>query len=178
MDRKRQMRILARRAMLVLTLLGVCGCGYVVGYPSAPGVQNVHVPTFTTDSFRRGYELQLTEAVQKRIMDATPYRLVGADQAQTELIGHVRSVTKRSTNQSRFDDPRQLELNMQVELIWRRVGTGEVLGQQTVPIDPATARVITTADFTPEVGQSLATATQLAVDDLARKIVGMMEGTW
>jgi hypothetical protein len=164
--------------VLMVSILTATGCGYVVGYPATPGLSTVHVPTFTSDSFRRGYELQLTEAVQKRIMAATPYRLVSADRAQTILTGHITSVTKRPTNQTKYDDPRQLELGLAIELRWENVATGELLGQQVIPVNGASATVLVNADFTPETGQSLATATQQAVDDVARQIVGMMEGTW
>src|SRR5690606_13246461 len=80
-----------RRGRLGLILGGVClfaaGCGYVIGNPFPMNVRTVHVPTFTTETYRRGFELQLTEAVQKQIMQRTPFQLVSADEADTRLIG-------------------------------------------------------------------------------------------
>jgi hypothetical protein len=165
---------------LVLALLTVSlpGCGYIVGYPTVPGVRTVHVPTFTNSTFRRGYELQLTEAVQKRITDTTSYRLVGAAQADTRLIGHIKSIEKRPTNQTPFDDPRELELAFQVEVRWENARTGELIDQRSIPIHGQIAQVLTSPSFAPEAGQSLATATQDAVDQLSRQIVGLMEATW
>ncbi|MFV0443715.1 MAG: LPS assembly lipoprotein LptE [Planctomycetaceae bacterium] len=174
----RSRRWSGRIAVCLWGLLFVSGCGYVVGYPSVPGVRTVHVPTFTNATFRRGYELQLTEAVQKRIADTTPYRIVGPADADTRLIGHIRSIDKRMTNQSRFDDPRELELALTVEVRWENVRTGETIDQRTIPLDQASAKLLTTASFAPEAGQSLATATQDVVDQLSRQIVGLMESTW
>jgi outer membrane lipopolysaccharide assembly protein LptE/RlpB len=167
-----------RLALAGLGALLLAGCGYVVGYPSVPGVRTVHVPTFTNASFRRGYELQLTEAVQKRIADTTPYRLVSDGQADTRLVGHIKSIDKRMTNQSRYDDPRELELALAIEVRWENARTGELISQQTIPVERSVAQVLANASFAPEVGQSLATATQDVVDKLALEIVGLMETTW
>jgi hypothetical protein len=154
------------------------GCGYIIGNPFPMNVRTVHVPTFTSESFRRGFELQLTEAVQKQIQMRTPFAIVPADQADTRLVGHIRGVDKRPVNQNRFDDPRELELSLAVEVRWENLRTGELIGQQTMPLTPEVAHLISEASFAPEAGQSLATGTQQAVDDLARQIVGMMEATW
>lgn len=175
-----------RRTASAVLGVGVClwvalsltGCGYIVGYPQIPGVRTVHVPTFTNSSFRRGYELQLTEAVQKRISDLTPYRLVGAAQADTRLVGHIKSIDKRLTNQTPFDDPRELELAFAIEVRWENARTGELLNQRSIPITSQTAQLLTSPSFAPESGQSLATATQDAVDQLARQVVGLMESPW
>ena len=159
-------------------LLVVSGCGYVVGNPFPASIRTIHVPTFTNATFRRGYELQLTEAVQKEIENRTPFRLVRESDADTILTGHIRSLDKRPTNQTRFDDPRELELRFAVEVRWQNARTGELLNQRTIPVDRSVAQVLATSHFTPETGQSLATATQDAVDKLARDIVSLMEVTW
>lgn len=154
------------------------GCGYVVGHPLPVGVRSVHVPTFTNDTYRRGYELLLTEAVQKQIQMRTPFRLASARDADTILTGHIRTLEKRPTNQSRYDDPRELELQFGVEVRWQNARTGELLGQQVIPVSSATAHVLSTASFAPEPGQSLATGTQELVERLARQIVGLLEAPW
>lgn len=168
------------RRRLVGLLLALCsaGCGYIVGNPYPASIRTVHVPTFTNSTFRRGYELQLTEAVQKQIQLRTPFRLVGANEADTRLIGHIKTLDKNLTNQNRYDDPRELELRYTVEVRWENARTGELLGQQQIPISSSLATVIATSSFTPETGQSLATATQQAHDQLARQIVQLMEMTW
>lgn len=163
-------------SLLVALLLP--GCGYVVGNPYPASIRTVHVPTFTNSTFRRGYELQLTEAVQKQIQLRTPFRLVGPNEADTRLTGHIKSIDKNLTNQNRYDDPRELELRFVVEVRWENARTGELLGQQTIPVSTAVANVIATSSFTPETGQSLATGTQRALDQIARQVVQLMEMTW
>jgi hypothetical protein len=154
------------------------GCGYMVGNSYAPEISTVHVPTFTSDSFRRGFELQLTEAVQKQIQDRTPYKLAKPPEADTRLVGRIISVDKRVENQNRYDDPRELELAIAVEVRWEDARTGQILSMTEIPVDPQAAHLVSQTSFAPEAGQSLATATQQAVDQLARQIVGMMEAPW
>lgn len=162
---------------LMLALLPGCA-GYMVGGAYAPDIRTVHVPTFTTDSYRRGFELQLTEAVQKQIQQQTPYRLTKGPGADTRLTGHIIEIRKDRLTENKFDDPRELQLSLAVEVRWEDLRSGQILAQRQVPLGANTAQLIANANFAPEVGQSLATATQDAVDQLARQIVGMMEAPW
>lgn len=151
------------------------GCGYMVGGAYAPEVRTVHVPTFTSDSFRRDMELQLTEAVQQQIQLRTPYRLAKPPHADTRLEGRIVSIDKRVENQNRFDDPRELELAIGIEVRWVDARSGQVIGSREFPVAAPLAQLMVQTSFAPEAGQSLATASQQAVDQLARQIVGMME---
>jgi hypothetical protein len=155
-----------------------CGCGYTVGGDFSPHIRSVHVPTFTSDDHRRGYELQLTEAVQKQIQTETPYRLTSAQAADTILTGHIVGITKRVDNQNRYDDPRELELAISIVVTWEDARTGEILAQRQIAVDPALAQLESQISFAPEVGQSLASANQQLVDRIARDIVNKMEMPW
>ena len=46
---------------LLLLLWTVAGCGYMVGAPYQAHIQSVHVPIFSSKSFRRGIEFELTD---------------------------------------------------------------------------------------------------------------------
>ena len=159
-------------------MFGLAGCGYTVGAPYAHNIRTVHVPTFQCADFRRGYELQLTEAVQKQIQLRTPYRLAKEPGADTRLTGRIVSIDKRVPNQNKYDDPRELELAIGLEVKWEDLRTGQVINQQTVPLAGNAAQLLGISSFAPEAGQSLATATQENVSILARQIVGLMEVPW
>lgn len=165
-------------SIAVVGMFCLSGCGYVVGSPYGPEVRSVHVPTFTNETFRRGYELQLTEAVHKKIELNTPFRLMNSPQADTRLTGKIVSLNKRNANQNKYDDPRELELAIGIEMTWIDNRTGAVLAQRTSPVGPQLSHAIAQASFAPETGQSMATATQDAVDQLANQIVSMMEAPW
>ena len=168
------------QALLTVGLMLLCGsgCGYTVGNQYRPEFRTVHVPMFKTGSFRRGFELQLTEAVQKQIQLTGNFRLAKEPGADTRLVGRIVSIDKRVQNQNRLDDPRELELAMTLEVRWEDARTNELLKEDRFPLDSQTVQTLSLASLAPEAGQSLATATQDATNQLARRIVGMMDAPW
>lgn len=174
-------RRFARRVFLSscasATLTALAGCGYMVGGGFDPQVRTVEVPMFETSSFRRGIEVQLTEAVQKQIQLRTPFRVVKYD-ADTRLSGRVVELRKSVLGETRQDDPRELQVNLAVEVVWEDLRAGRILAEQSVPIGAELLSLRSQAEFAPEVGQSLATASQQAIDRLARQIVNLMEQPW
>lgn len=154
------------------------GCGYIVGNGFGPEIRTVSVPLFQNDTYRRNIEYQLTEAVQKEIQTRTPFRLASGDEADTRLLGRIVQIRKDVLGETQYDDPRELQFTIQVRVTWEDLRTGRILAEQQVPLSPDMIPVSGQAEFAPEVGQSLATATQDAVNRLARKIVNMMEAPW
>jgi hypothetical protein len=165
-------------AFLALTALSACGCGYAVGNSYHRDITSVCVPVFTTDDYRRGPEFQLTEAVQKQIQQRTPFRLVSETSADTKLTGKIVHIQKMPLDQTRYNDSRELQVQYRVNVTWEDLRTGRILAQQNVSLDPDVVHLMTTGDFAPEVGQSLATATQQAMEKMARQIVDMMQAPW
>lgn len=163
---------------LVLLMLIAGGCGYMVGGVHEPTIRSVHVPTFTSDAFRRGLEVQLTEAVLKQIKSRSHFRIAKEPDADTRLTGKIVSIRKGVLGESRFDDPRELQIQFQVEASWVDLRSGRILAEQTIPIAPEVVHLVSEASIAPEIGQSLATGTQEGIDTMARSIVEMMETPW
>lgn len=138
-------------------------------------IQSVYVPIFTSKSDRRGLEFQLTEAVQREIQDRTPFLIVDEPTADTKLVGKIVSTRKRVLGETRYDDPRELQMSLTVEVRWENLRTGEILAEKHVPISENAIQLIQRSEFAPEVGQSLATSYQQLVNGMAREIVDMME---
>jgi hypothetical protein len=158
-------------------LPAIAGCGYNLGAPYNPEVRTVHVPIFRSDSRRRGYEYQLTEAVQTKIKSRTPFRVVKEEDADTRLLGKITSVEKRMLGISGGGDARELQTDVAVEITWEDLRSGEVMQLGRVPA-PEIVKLQAQGDFAPEVGQSLATADREAIERLATRIVEMMEEPW
>lgn len=166
-------------ALLALSLIALVGCGYTVGNAFQAPVQTVAVPTFTSESFRRGWEQQLTEAVHREIQNRTPYRLVRDDAvADTRLTGRIVSAEKFQITQTPFGDPRELQLHLAVEVRWEDLRTGQLLACQQVPISPDAIALVSQSSFAPETGQSRATGERSAVENMARQVVDVMETPW
>ena len=71
-----------------------------------------------------------------------------------------------------------MQFSILVRVTWENLRTGEILAKQEVPVAPEAIPLLTQAGFAPELGQSQASATQIAIDQMARKIINMMETPW
>jgi len=128
---------------------------------------------------RRNLGEQLTEAVVKELQLRSQYRITTSTSADSVLSGRIVSDSKRMISENAFDEPRNLELAMIVQVNWidRRTGT-MLLENINIPIAPIALTLSGDANFVPEAGQSLETARREAVQELAAAIVGQMEVRW
>jgi hypothetical protein len=173
----------------------------ILGYTTQPNydtnIHTVRVPIFKNytmrDSTRQGIEFDLTRAVIREIELKTPYKVVGADcNADTELTGTIVGFTKAILNRNQLNEVREAEMTLKVEVIWKDLRTGEILSlpklrpdplpplgdAPPLPALPPPLTLASTADFVPEVGESITTARKKNVDRMAVQIVSMMEKPW
>lgn len=171
-------------AWVLLAAGGLClpvGCaGYHIGaetlYP--PDIRTVYVPIFESSSLRRNLGERLTEAVKKKIEQYTPYKLADSlANADSVLSGRIVGETKRVLVENPFDDAREVEVNFRVAVSWVNRRRQSIHPTQAIPIPPEVL-ISQSATLVPEVGQSIATAHQAAIDQLANQIVALMEVPW
>lgn len=159
----------------------VCGCAaYQVGNQTlyAPDVETVYVPVIESNSLRRDLGERLTEAVIKDIELKTPYKVVGTPTADSVLSARLISDTRNVLVENAFDTPRVMESALHVEVTWlnrRRIPIAPV---QTVPLPPELVGIDSSSALLGEVGQSVASAQNQAIERLAEQIVGTMEEPW
>lgn len=141
-------------------------------------IRTIHVPIVRSESFRPDLGVRLTEAIQKRIEDRTPYKIVDAARADSTLACKLNFDTKRVITETTTDDPRAVRLTMAAEVNWTdRIGN--VLMQNRFLPPGETAFFFTErSDFVPEAGQTIATSQQRAIDQMADHIVNQMEMRW
>lgn len=176
-----QVPAICRSAAVLLagtTLLLVSGCGYMLGNAFEPDIRTVHIPVFASNADRRGIELMVTEAIHREVKQRSSLRLAKPPNAQTRLTGRIIEVRKDALGETRFDDTRELQLQLAVQVRWEDLRTGKVLAQQRLPLPAHLRQLVATAEFAPEIGQSLATANDQAVQSLAAQVVDMMELPW
>ncbi len=166
-------------AMLVLVLVPCGGgcAGYRWGQRTLyrPDVQTVHVPIFQSDSFRRNLGERLTEAVVKEIQLKTPYRLAPAESADSVLRGRIISETKDVVAEDYYDLPRVLQTDLMVQIDWTGRQGNLLTNAVTVPLPDYLLHIGQGEQLIPEGGQSIATAQQQAIEQLAEQIVAQME---
>ncbi len=166
--------------MLIASVL-LAGCaGYQVGTSTlyAPHVRTVYVPMFQSDSYRRNLGERLTEAVMKEIEAKTTYKVVDTPNADSTLRGRITNDTKRVVVENWYDDPRELDIDLQVQVRWTDRHDNLIRQPAAIPLAPELMGVAGSAPLFPELGQSVATSQQQAIQRVAEQIVGMMETPW
>jgi len=182
--------------------------GYSTAPNYDPGIRTVYVPMFKcrmlqTSPFR-GIEFTMTRTVVDAIESKTPMKVISDPHgADTELQGTVLSVNKLITNRTPFNGAREIALFLYVEVVWhdlrpghegkiltnskRREGASPPIDfpfdpgipPTTVGPDKAQPVVLTTAGRAiPELGETITTGLQMAIDRMAVQIVGAMEQPW
>jgi hypothetical protein len=171
-------RSLSGRALMCLVVFcgGLCGCAEMAGYSNEslfpPEVSTVCLKMFDNQSFRRGVEYELSDALAKRIEVETPYKIVSdADRADTEISGQIVSIGELALSVDRdVGAVLEKEVELQAVVSWKNLKTGQLL------IDHR--QVSASASYSEYQQQDFKYASALAANNLARKIVELMERNW
>lgn len=168
-------------AIIVFCCLTLTGCArYQVGSESlyAPDIATVYVPMIESDSYRRDLGERLTEAIIKEIELKTPYKVVGTPDADSILAVRLLGDSRHLLAENSFDDPRLSESAIFSEVSWLNRRRLPMAPPQSIALPPELIAIDRTANLVPEVGQSVATSQQQAIERLAQQIVGTMETPW
>jgi Lipopolysaccharide-assembly len=166
---------------LAICYVLLSGCtGYQVGTGSlyAPDVQTVYVPMIESESYRRDLGERLTEAVVKEIELRTPYKVVDTPNADSILSARLLSDTRHVLAENSFDNPRLSETDLQAEVTWLNRRRLPIVPTQSIAIPPELMPINQSSNLIPEIGQSVATSQQQAIERLAQQIVSTMEAPW
>lgn len=170
-------------AALLLVTASQFGCvHYQIGNRSLyrPDIRTVHVPIFTSNSFRRDLGERITEAVIKEIEATTPYKVVDAQSADSVLRGSLLNDIKLVQGQNSLDDPRILQENFQIQYEWIDQRGQLVRQPGALSLAPVlmSETITATGILYPEPGQSMVTAQQDAINQFAREVVRHMQTPW
>ena len=162
--------------ILVLCALNFCGCAEMGGYSNQSlfpqDVDTIYLEMFDNQTFRRGTEYELTDALSKRIEVETPYKIVSnRDRADTIMSGQIVSIGETALSTER-QTGRILEKEVQLtaRINWKNLKTGDLL------IDNISLSA--NASYSEYQQQDIKYASNLAANNLARKIVELMEVKW
>lgn len=167
-------------AWVVLMLVAIAGCGgdirlagYGAGEEFDPRIATVAVPIFDNRTFYREAEFRLSEALAKEIEHRTPYKVTGADGADTIIRGTILSVDQRLLSRT-FDGglTQEAQVILTVSLEWKDLRSGEIIRQRS--------RLTATGEYIPTrgVGEPYEVAQHEAVAEMAREIVSLMRSDW
>ena len=152
------------------------GCSAIKGYSNETlfpqDVSSVCLQMFDNRTFRRGVEYELSDALAKRIEADTPYKIVSSsDRADTIISGQITSIREIALSTEReMGTVLEKELEIRAVVNWKNMKTGELL------MDSRSVRASST--YTAYQMQDFKYASSLAANNLARKIVELMESKW
>lgn len=184
--RRPRVRCLPRTAVLLAALLCcglvlLSGCAtYHFGSRSLfrEDVRTVYVSIARNETFRHDLGPRLTEAVVRQIELRTPYKVVGTPTADSTLHIRITHETKSVLTRALSNEPRALDAIVSAVIHWNdRQGNPILQNQVTLETSLATTLLQGTR-FVPEAGQSVQTALQETIDELADQIVSQMEMRW
>ena len=163
-------------SLIAVGCLGLCGCAKLNGYSNESlfpdNVHSVYVEMFDNSSFRRGVEYELTDALAKRIEAQSPYKIISdRNRADTVIGGKINSISESALNIER-ETGRALEKELQLVAVvnWKNLKTGKLL-IDNIPVNAS-------ASYSIWQYQGFDYASTLAANNLAEKIVELMEKKW
>jgi len=162
-------------ACVLLTLI-LCGCNSPGSYSNQPlypqDIQTIRVEMFDNESFQRGVEYELTDAIAKRIEAQTPYKIVTSpDRADAVISGKITSIVTSVLTAER-QTGRAMEKGVTVTAVvnFKNLKTGQLLLDN--------AKLTESSSFSEWQNQGFDYAASLASNKLAQRIVEAMETKW
>ncbi len=172
-----------RRPLVLGTLIAIAmlaaGCssdptaGYAIGTSFDRDIETIHVPIFANDTYTRGIEVLLTDAIIKEIQARTPWRVTGARQAQVVLSGEIIDVELRRLSTARTSGLTQEQgvgLTLAFEL--RETGSDDVVLSRS--------NFAATEAFIPSQGlqERLEFGQHAVIREIARDVVSELRSNW
>jgi hypothetical protein len=127
---------------------------------------------FDNQTFRRGVEYELSDALAKRIEVDTPYKIVSdSDRADSVINGQIVSIGEFALSTDReIGAVLEREVELSAVVNWKNLNTGQLM------IDHH--QVSASASYSTYQQQDFKYASTLAANNLAQKIVELMERKW
>ena len=162
--------------ILVLCALNFCGCAEMGGYSNQSlfpqDIETVYLEMFDNQTFRRGVEYELSDALAKRIEVDTPYKIVSdSNRADTVMSGQIISIGEMALSTDReLGTILEKEVILRAVVNWKNLKTGRLMMDQL--------KIDASASYSEYQHQDFKYASTLASNKLARKIVEQMERKW
>ncbi|MCP4374999.1 MAG: hypothetical protein GY794_02290 [bacterium] len=167
------LRFVSIGGLIALTLAS--GCGYNIGMMHSSDVKTIAIPVWTRGHgvFRRGLEMDLTDAVVKRIQLDTRYKICSETQADTKLVGQLDNVRQQAmTINTNTGSSRAMEVTFTVSFKWLDLRSGE---ERVVRKNfDIRGQYISATPF----GETFFTGSREAIDEAAQRIVEQLEDEW
>ncbi|MBN1510356.1 MAG: hypothetical protein JW955_26140 [Sedimentisphaerales bacterium] len=163
-------------ALAILAAVVLAGCNGLGGYTNKSlfpaDVRSVYVEMFDNRTFRRGVEYTLSDALAKRIESDTPYKIVSdRDRTDSVMDGQLVLIAESILTMER-ETGRALEKEviLSATVNWKSLKTGRLMINNK--------SVTAAASYSEFLNQDFTYASSLAANNLAEKIVELMQDNW
>ena len=160
-------------AYLILALLFVVSiqsCGYSSKSLLRSNVRSIYIPIFDNNTYRRGYEFDLTKAVRDQILLRTRLNIVDRDEADSVLFGKITSVNEGVLIEDTRDNIVESRVYIGVDIRWVDTRTGRTIVERHNISRPT--------EFIVRRNETLSSASNEAFVKIAQGIVETMEEDW
>jgi len=164
-------RISFRQLTCIMVIFAlISGCGYSNKSLISRKINSIYIPIFENETFRKGLEFDLTNAVKDEIMSNTKLRIAKKDNADTILTGKIQKVTESMLSSNAEDNivEGRVTIYVDIKLVDRR--TGRTLIEEK--------NVKQSAEYIVKRGENIKTASRESLVLLAEKIVSHLEEKW
>lgn len=157
-------------ALLLLFTIFIGSCGYSSKSLLRSNVRSIYIPIFDNNTFRRGYEFDLTKAVRDQILLRTRLNIVDKDEADSILIGKITDVDENVLIEDREDNIVESRIMVAIEIRWVDKRTGRTIIERKNIRRPA--------EFIVRRNETLTSSGNEAFVKIAQGIVDAMEEDW
>lgn len=154
----------------LLVSFTLMGCGYTSKSLLPQNVSSIYVPIFDNNTFRRGLEFDLTNAIKNEILFKTRLKLADKEHADSALYGMIKDVKGRVLIENPDAQAVETALTIFVDFSWVDLRTGRVIVNKT--------SVVQQGEFKATRQEDEKFAEDKAFVDLAERIVNLMEEVW
>lgn len=174
--KRRALTVLATLLSVVTAAILFSGCDGMGGYSNESlfpaEVRTVCLDMFDNQTFRRDVEYELSDALAKRIEAHTPYKIVSSkDRADSLISGRIVSIGEFAlTPERELGGVLEKETQITAVVNWKNLNTGDLLIENK--------SVTASASFSEYQNQDFRYASTLAANNLATRIVELMEKKW
>jgi hypothetical protein len=171
--------------LFLCVLCALCGCavsgctgdpskGYTTKSMFPDTIQTVAVSIFDRNKnvYRRDLEFRLTEAIQKRVQQNTPYRLAKRGQADSELTGELINITQQVLSYNgTTGDPNEIEAVFTFSFTWKDRHGNILVKRENFQVS---GTYIPSAPF----NENFYQGSDDIINKAAQRIVEQMESDW
>ncbi len=154
----------------LLFIISIGGCGYSSKSLLRSNVRSIYIPIFDNDTFYRGFEFDLTEAIRDQILLRTRLDIVDKDEADSVLFGKISAVNENMLIGDTSDNIVESRITISAEVRWIDKRTGRTIIERK--------NIKMPAEFIVRRNETLSSSSKTAFVKLAQRIVDVMEEEW